>query len=254
MCCFSRPVQSVSATKIFARSAEGGRQYLVYSMTLRAKEALAMVLPLPVKPGSGEKAVKFIELSAYSEFFDDLLKGFPIPVAVDSLSPPPTDSLPATRAKLEVVAVGSFESSFVPTVGDFSRLDERFRLPPGTWDKLPAYRSHGFAVFKLKSGEAKVHPMAFSFPRANPTELFFPTVNIHDSKVHAKAHFDHLLYCQRGPGDLFTLLDWDESFRPAAAFMNLGKSKDLLDGNEHCYKRTFAGSLPNKDFVLQSAA
>ena len=252
MCCFSRPVQSVSATKIFARSAEGGSQSLVYSMTLRAKEALAMVLPLPVKPGSGEGAVKFIDLNGYPEFFDDLRKGFPIPVP----APPPSSlgSQPATRATLKVVTVGSFEASFVPTVADFSRLDERFRLPSGTWEKLPAYRDYGFAVFKLKSGEAKVHPMAFSFPRANPSELFFPTVHIHDGIVHAKAKFDHILYCQRGPADLFTLLDWEESFRPAAAFVNLDKTRGLVDGGEHCYKLALAGSLPNKDFVLKSAA
>src|SRR5439155_23215329 len=57
MCCFSRPVQSVSATNIFARPADNGRQWLAYSMTLKAKEDLAMVLPLPVQAGSGEKAV-----------------------------------------------------------------------------------------------------------------------------------------------------------------------------------------------------
>ena len=253
MCCFSRPVQSVSATKIFARSAEGGRQYLVYSMTLRAKEALAMVLPLPVKPGSGEKTVTFVDLAGYPEFFGDMETGFPQYLKGTVLTRS-TSPAPKAAAKLEVVAVGSFEASFVPTVADFSRLDERFRLPPGTWDKLPGYRGHGFAVFKLKPGEAKVHPMAFSFPRANPTELFFPTVHIHDGKVHEKAKFDHVLYCQRGPADLFTLLDWDESFRHAAAFVQLAKARDLIDGNEHCCKLALAGSLPNKDFVLRSAA
>jgi len=253
MCCFSRPVQSVSATQIFARSGPEGRLFLVYSMTLKAKEDLAMVLPLPVKAGSGEKAVSFIDLKDYSEFFADLRKGFPELVAAStpgksrSLGPPPP-------AKLEVVTVGNFEASFVPTVADFSRLDERFRLPPGTWEKLPAYGDHGFAVFKLKSGESKIHPMAFSFPRANPAELFFPTVHIHDGKVHERAKFDHVLYCQRGAADQFSLLDWDESFRPAASFMQLNKAKEILDGAEHCYKRILTGTLPNKDFVLKSEA
>jgi hypothetical protein len=159
---------------------------------------------------------------------------------------------PARGARLEVVTVGNFQASFVPTVNDFSRLDEQFRLPAGTWDKLPAYRDHGFAVFKLKAGESKIHPMAFSFPRANPRELFFPTVHIHDGKVHENADFDHVLYCQRGPSDLFNLQDWDESFRPAVAFMQLPKSKDLVSGDEHCYKRALTGNLPNKDFLLRA--
>ena len=58
MCCFSRPVQGVRATEIFARSAAAGRQFLVYSMTLKATEEVAMVLPLPVKANSDERAVQ----------------------------------------------------------------------------------------------------------------------------------------------------------------------------------------------------
>ena len=253
MCCFSRPVDSVSATNIFARSGAGGRQFVVYSMTLRAKEDLAMVLPLPVKPGSGEKAVAFIDLQGYPDFFKDLAKGFPaveqIPGGAFSRSfgaEPP--------AKLDVITVGNFEASFVPTVADFARLDERFRLPAGTWEKLPAYKNHGFAIFKLKSGSAKVHPMAFSFPRANPAELFFPTVHIHDGEVHERADFDHVLYSQRGPADQFTLLDWDESIRPVGLYMQSVKAGPLLDTSEHCCRRRLTGMLPNKDFILRSEA
>jgi hypothetical protein len=251
MCCFSRPVDSVSATNIFARSGADGRQFIAYSMTLRAGEDLSMILPLPIKPGSGEKAVEFISLKDYPEFFADLHKGFPVP-------PPPG---PASRSfgavaasKLEVVSVGNFDASFVPTIADFARLDERFRLPAGTWEKIPAYKNHGFAVFKLKSGSAKVHPMAFSFPRTNPGELFFPTVHIHDGKVHKKADFDHVLYCQRGGADQFTLLDWDESVRPVGLYMQAAKAGPLLDASEHCYRRRLTGNLPNEDFVLKSEA
>jgi hypothetical protein len=39
-----------------------------------------------------------------------------------------------SASKLEVIQVGDFEASFVPTVKDFSRLDERFRLPSAVWD------------------------------------------------------------------------------------------------------------------------
>lgn len=251
MCCFSRPVDSVSATNIFARSGTDGRQFIAYSMTLRAGEDLAMILALPVKSGSGEKAVEFISLKNYAEFFSDLQKGFPVPPPPG----PPSRSFGAVAgSKLEVVAVGNFEASFVPTIADFARLDERFRLPTGTWEKLPAYKNHGFAVFKLKSGSAKVHPMAFSFPRANPAELFFPTVHIHDGKVHQKAEFDHALYCQRGDTDQFTLLDWDESVRPVGLYMQTSKAGPLLDAGEHCYRRRLTGTLPNEDFVLKSEA
>ena len=57
MCCFSRPVKSVTGTNIFARSSSEGRQLLAYQATLEASEALAMVLPLPTPPGVAEVMV-----------------------------------------------------------------------------------------------------------------------------------------------------------------------------------------------------
>lgn len=252
MCCFSRPVQSVSSTSIFARSAADGRQFLVYSMALKAKEELAMVLPLPVKAGSGEKAVEFIDLSGYKEFFADMLKGFPVPLPAASRTRSAAKPAVAS-AQLAVVSVGSFEASFVPTTADFMRLDERFRLPPGTWETLPAYRNHGFAVFKLKAGEAKVHPMAFSFPRANPGELFFPTVHIHDGRIHDRADFDHTLYCQRSPAERAPLTDWEESPQLARAFMKVDQTRGLVDGMLHCHKKSIIGRKPNRDTMLSLA-
>ena len=249
MCCFSRPVQSVTATRIFARAGAEGRQFLVYSMAIKAKEELAMVLPLPVKPGSGEQAVEFIDLSGYQDFFGDMAKGFPERMTrSNSLFPPPP--VAASAPKLEVVSVGSFEASFVPTLDDFARLDARFRLPPGTWETLPTYRSYGFTVFKLKPGEAKVHPMAFSFPRANPRELFFPTVHIHDGKLHDRASFDHTLYCQRSPAERATLTDWEESPQLARAFMKVGKTRGLVEGTLHCHQQRIEGRRPNRDTIL----
>ena len=253
MCCFTRPVQAVNETNIFARPDEDGRQFLVYSMTLKAKEDLAMVLPLPVEAGSGEKAVSFIDLKDYPRFFADLFSGFALPAKSRSLSYKHDLAAHADQAKLEIVTVGDFEASYVPTVNDFARLDERFRLPARTWDKLPGYRNHGFAVFKLKLGTATIHPMAFSFPRADASQLFFPTVHIHDGKVHAVAGFDHTLYCQGGPEGEFAVSDWTESKRPASAFMKMRVAKGLVDGERHCYKRDLRGRLRNNDTYLPRA-
>ena len=251
MCCFSQPVVSVSATSIFARPADEGRQFLVYSMTLNAEKELAMVLPLPVKAGTDEKGVSFVDLSGYPEFFNDLLKGFPIPAIRSSLSnrgiAPPTAS-----AKLEVVKVGNFEASFVPTLNDFFRLDERFRISDAAWKQLPDYRDYGFAVFKLKSGDAKIHPMAFSFPRKDPKTLFFPTVHIHDGKVHTKAKFDHALYCQPSELERPTIHDWQESDSDARRFMKMDKTKGLILADQHCYQKKLHGMLPNRDTLVST--
>jgi hypothetical protein len=253
MCCFSRPVISVSATNIFARPAEDGRQFLVYSMVLKAKEDLAMILPLSVKLGSSEDAVSFIDLSGYPEFFVDLRRGFPT-VLNEALVWNKGGEVPAVARKLEVVRVGSFEASFVPTPKDFSRLDERFRIPDRAWKQLPQYHDFGFAVFKLKSGNAKVHPMAFSFPRRDLQSLFFPTVHIHDGKVHPKADFDHALYCQPSANAQPEIHGWEESYANAGRFMQVDKAKGLILADQHCYRKELRGRLPNRDTLVGMAA
>jgi hypothetical protein len=247
MCCFSRHVESVSNTNIFARSSKDGRQYLVYSMALRSEEDLAMILPIPVPSGSPDDAVKFIDLKGYPDFFKDMLAGFPTP-APKSIARSRAPVAGTDSAKpLPVVEVGSFEASFVPSIRDFSRLDERFRLPDNTWDQLPLYREYGFAVFKLKKGEQKVHPMSFEFPRANSKKIFFPTVHIHDGQVHPKAAFDHTLYCQVADSESQQVMGWRESPKLANQFMKVNDAKGLIVADRHCYQRTIRGQQKNED-------
>ena len=246
MCCFSRQVNAVADTSIFARAAGGGRQFLVYSMRLDASEPVAMILPIPVPVGAEDGAVRFISLEAYPEFFDEMRSGYPVP--------------PLTRAQgfavsaapvLAVVEVGSFVASFVPSIADFSRLDARFRLPAEVWDDLPMYRDFGFAVFQLKEGNQKVHPMAFEFPRADPKQLFFPTVHIHDGSVHPVAEFDHALFCQRSGEEDVTA--WEASPEPAEAFMpNLARAQGVVDAAERCYRMTLQGEFKNEDVVVSA--
>jgi hypothetical protein len=88
MCIFTGSVDDVSSTAIFARQTDKSRQVLVYSMALVASADVAMVLPLPVPPGSAEKAVRFIDFSAYPTFFADLDLAF----HVSKASPPETSS------------------------------------------------------------------------------------------------------------------------------------------------------------------
>jgi hypothetical protein len=245
MCCFSRRVLKVADTSIFARAGKDDKQFLVYSMLLAAKEDLAMILPIPTPKASKEDAVRFISLKDYDQFFTDMALGF---------RPPPGRFLGGAKGKakkdapkLKVVEVGSYEASFVPTVKDFERLDERFRLPKETWDALPAYKDYGFAVFKLKEGEKKIHPMAFEFPRANPKRLFFPTVHIHDGKVHKTATFDHALYCQVKGEDVNL---WTESRQLAGSFMKIDKTAGIVEKDAHVYRVVLRGKKTNRDTWL----
>jgi hypothetical protein len=217
MCIFTSSVESVAATKIFAR-AEGTRQILVYEMTVRRGHQAAMILPLPIPPGGPENAVKFINLQDSMGFFSILEKWFYPP-------PKPRQNKGGflfgigDEPRLPVESVGMYEASYVPRLQDFERLDPRFRLPPQVWANLPLYADYGFVVFKLdfplRPGDMEidaarariglrpqrqpamtVHPMAFSFPRRDPSALFFPTVHVHDLSVQPQADFDHALYAQ----------------------------------------------------------
>ncbi len=250
MCCFSRPVKLVAKTNIFARASAKGRQFLVYSMIVDAREELAMILPIPVPKDSDDDAVRFINLEEYAEFFDEMQSGFPALVIATVRAD--SDSPSRSKKPLKVEQVGSFEASFVPSIKDFSRLDERFRLPTEVWDKLPMYKEYGFAVFQLmkeKQGAQKVHPMAFEFPRAKPKQLFFPTVHIHDGTVHAKAYFDHFLFCQQSAGE--NLMMWEESAQPVGMFMkNHEASQGLLDADAHCYRKLLVGEFKNEDTLV----
>jgi len=228
-----------------------GRQLLVYEMRFTADADLAMVLPLPTAAGSGEKALQFVSLQKYADFFRDLDVLFPKPaVASRTLALPPG----AIAAALEVHQVGAFEASFVPSIADFERLDARFRLPADVWQGLPQYRDWGFAVFKLKGGkQQQVHPMAFTFPTRVRDGLFFPTMHIHDGTVQTLAAFDHALYCQmepaQKPGDVDRRA-WLQSYRPPHDGMQMKLCEALVHAQHPCWKRALQGMRRNEDLVV----
>ena len=261
MCCFAQSVLSVTDTQIFARLLGGGMQSLVYQMKFASAVANAMILPLPVEPGSGEKAVEFVSLKGYNNFFRDLSRGFP-----KKPSPPAgglfsrSANLAKIDSKLEVHKVGDFIASFVPTMNDFSRLDPQFVIPRESWEKIPGYGDYGFAVFQLQEKSGQPHPMAMKFRTRFEDQVFFPTVHIHDGEVHAREEFDHTLYMQSAEYDS-VVDDYDDrdtidhatgmvrSNRVAAEFCKIENSKGLVDGNQLVHKATMKGVLKNQDVI-----
>lgn len=249
MCCFSGRVRQVSATNVYARALDGGWQRIAYGMTAAFDAEVAMVLPLPVAVGSGEHAVRFVDMSGAPKFFDDLDALYPKMVSgsFGRLAPA---SAGAPVPKLVVHSVGDFEASFVPSVAEFSRLDPRFRLSDDVWRALPEYSDWGFAVFKLKGGASgqKVHPMAFDFPMREPDAIFVPTVHVHDGAVHERATFDHTVYLQAHAG-------WESivtSFRAPTPTSTLPpSSRAFVDASSPVYRELYGGELPNQDVWIR---
>lgn len=196
MCIFAGPVKSVTNTNLFARLTGEGTQLLAYQMSYVTSNENAMILPIPVATPSREDSLRFISLKGYDQFFRHLDSAFPAPrpLVSNRIDTPSRGS--NSISKLKVEDVGDFVASFVPTMNDFSRLDQRFVIPKSSWDKIPRYADYGFAIFQLKSLRGKPHPMAFEFESRLEEEVFFPTVHIHDGKVHEKEEFDHTLYLQ----------------------------------------------------------
>ena len=244
--CIMRPrVDQVSGTRILARMVAPGRQALAYEMSVAATTEVAMILPVPVPPGSPEDAVDFISLERYATLFDDLHR----PFAAASAGVPARNT--PRSAPLRVHEVGAFRASFAPRVADLDRLDPQFRLPPSAIDAVPAYADWGFVVFQLapERTPTRVHPMAFTFPTRKPTQLFFPTIHIHDGELHEQANFHHALFAQGIDEGGFTV-----SPEPAERFVDRARAGVLVDGDAPVWHRPVHGLRPNADIWARVSA
>ena len=201
------------------------------------------------------------EMHGYATLFDDLDRGFP----EITLSLPKSRSLLARSAPapapLKVHKVGAFEASFVPSLADFNRLDPRFRMSDAVWRALPQYADWGFCVFKLidlkrrwfgGADRRTIHPMAFEFPRRDPSRLFFPTVHVHDGAVHEEAAYDHTLYYQAEHALPANLGAWLTQTSPTAAqaFLDVPRSAGIIDGAAPVHRLGITGNQRNTDVLL----
>jgi hypothetical protein len=274
MCIFTQAVQSVSKTRIFARTLPDGTephvitdaQVLVYQMLYGAVQDLAMILPIPTVVQSNEDAIKWVDLSGQPDFFQKLSDAFPKAQTLGLSNG--TRGVTKGFTPLAVHDVGDFEASFVPTIADFSRLDARFRLSPDVWQGIPQYADWGFAVFKLKgstaaqtsgmqiprpniparnSGVKEPHPMAFIFPRRADHGLFFPTVHVHDGVVHPTGDFDHMLYLQSDP-KIEEIMSKDTNWQSSGT--KIPGDIQLVDADEPAYRMRLQGELTNVDVVI----
>ena len=221
-----------------------------------------MILPVPVKQPSQENSLRFIDLSKYEKFFDDLASAFPRQpkFTLGCAATPTSASRGGIDSALLVHEVGDFIASFVPAIDDFDRLDEQFVIPKETWLKLPGYENYGFAVFQLAVQKGSTHPMAFEYDVATES-TFFPTVHIHDGEVHQMEEFDHELFVQHANLDSTTspsYRDWNvvdevtgfiRSESQADQYCDIDKSQGILRNDLLIHRQRMRGTLENQDVV-----
>lgn len=262
MCCFSTRTH-VEKTRIFARMTSPNVEVLAYQMQYAATEPTAMILPLPVALPAGERSVRWKSLKDQPAFFDRLEAGFPAPPSPEARRSKGAFAA-ASAAPLEVHEVGDFIASFVPSVGDFDRVDPRFAIRKDVWGKIPAYADYGFAVFQLKQLSGSPHPIAFEFDTRLRDTAFFPTVHIHDGSVHAEDTFDHALYLQEprfdarvsdydGPDHADASTGFVRSNATASSFTDVGGSQGLLDGGLLVHRMKIVGKHANADTLVALA-
>jgi hypothetical protein len=264
MCMITRPVEEIRNTCIFARLDHQGSQYLVYSMDANFPSDLAMVLPLPVdRAVDDEQRFEFIDLSETHKFFWKMEGCFSQRIRPDRTNKEERFmGGRGTGKTLPVIPLGDFEATYVPEFADFDRLDPRFRLDPDIWSSLPQYKDYAFAVFKfrggLHAGLQEIHPMAMRFSTCLDSQLFFPTVHVHDGVFHKEEHFDHQLFCQSGSKPD----DWEASAkkflveRGYRTFSRKASKSGTLKGtvNQRLpgFRKVIQGVCPNQDVIVRA--
>ncbi len=180
MCLISTEIQQVSKTKILvAPNSNKTRQLVVYSNYVNnVSESNAMVLPVPLP-----QTIQFINLSKYSNIFEDCAGCFYNPSRAKSLSYS-TNSFNSRddQMPLEVFNVGSYQVSLAANLDQISRVDKRiFELSSGLKQTLEMFYYQpywGFIICKLAKGPESYHPLAYSHDIIDG-KVYIPTRHYH---------------------------------------------------------------------------
>lgn len=199
MCIISGEVEKVSGTNILVAYAnpDGAvkKQFTAYCNTAAMADNLGvMVLPVP-------KAAGFtpVNLEPAKNLFRQLRAACPVdPLSRSSYS---TNTFGADRG-LEVMQVGSYKTSYVPSHADFARLSAaHFPLEPSVLRFLKdSYDDglFGFAVFRLDRNQT-YHPFGYLHATLPDGTLFIPTVHLHRHRqgdlLTNEVDWDHRIWC-----------------------------------------------------------
>lgn len=199
MCILSATVNKVANTNIFTCAYDdNARQFMVYSNVVDTHvQNNTMILPVP-----NPHSVEFVNLSKYPSFFDDCAASFSkIPERSMHLYASRSVASASYEAPLPVFNVGSYKVSVVPHITQFARLDPaHFSIDvdvPNTLHKLYD-DTFGYLICKLREGNHKYHPFAYTHYIHDNRKLFVPTYHYHSHEYgyanHNDADWDHNIY------------------------------------------------------------
>lgn len=179
MCMISREIESVSNTKIFvAQNSSNTSQLVIYSNYINnISSSNAMILPVPFP-----QTVKFINLSKYTNLFEDCDKCFYNPIKASSLYFSLNSSKTQLSKPLAVFNVGSYKVSLAMNLEQISHVDPTvFELSNGLKKILQTFYYQpywGFIICKLNSGPENYHPLAYSH-KIIDSKIYIPTRHYH---------------------------------------------------------------------------
>jgi hypothetical protein len=212
MCLISTPIQKVSKTKILVGPNHNkSRQLTVYSNFVNnISDSNAMVLPVPL-PNS----VQFINLSGYTDLFEDCAECFYNPNRLRSLGTFSTNSYNTRDDKpLEVFNVGSYQVSLAKSLEQLNRVDLKvFTLSPGLKQTLEMFYYQpywGFIICKLAKGSEEYHPFGYSHDIID-NKIYIPTRHYHQETKWADVNEWTLGLPIDPKQNPFSLSSWDES-------------------------------------------
>jgi hypothetical protein len=247
---FSTPVRIAGTFNFFARAARAhtDHQFLACNFRYEAEAAFTLILPLPTPPDAAANAVRFINLSGYDDFFQDVRRGWP-DLTRDTEKQSLTDRiLEKVRDWLDLDTTQT-EIAFFPDQQVLAEMRDRWPLSEAVWAALKPYTQFGLVGLKLEAGANRLPPIAFEFPRGTPTELFFPTA--HNLPHSAALNLRHALYAQTPHRSAAWRIATspDDAHRRwlARDFVKTDRTLDLIDPDQPIVARRLSGPADNLD-------
>jgi len=254
MCIFNTETE-VSATRIFVAPLAGNRRQLtIYSNQAHAANTSdpnnAMILPIPSARRGDD--VKLHDFSSLPGLFDTLESCFPIELSLST-------NFSWDNSTLDVVSVGDYQCSVVPSVEEFDRLQSgTFNVTRQIRELLQHHyrQDYCFLVCRFREG-GSFHPIAYSHAMPTGGHVFIPTRHDHGditTMLPQLPHWDHDIYMCNVTTDEHSTINASATRTLDHFFSSWPVQVPRPKGRHMLQKMTIKGSYPNRDLAGQAHA